>query len=479
MATLTGNLSERNIDKVTQFIPLGFILLFFSFSFLPRVQLNENLIYTFWGITAALVLFYLLVLFGILKNKVSPSIRFVPRPSHYVQAVVHFGVYGYWGAFVSQVFFQMPLIFAQIVFLYALDVLMSWARGREWRFGFGMFPIIFSTNLFLWFKDDVFYLQFAMVTVGALAKEFITWNKEGRRTHIFNPSAFSLSVASLLLIATNNTDISWGQAIAETIAYPEHMFLCIFLLSLVVQYLFKVTLVTLSAAVTLFLVALFYYKTTGVYFFITSDVPVAVFLGLHLLVTDPSTSPRTNFGRIMFGTMYGISVLILFALLDHVGTPTFYDKLLAVPLLNLTIQYLDRFARAINFSSMWPSTLRFSLSSQQLNLVHMGIWIVFFMSIYFTHTFGSSHPGRSSAYWEQACDKKLRNACRNLHHLLSIGCINKGEPLACGKLAWMKRNGIGTIRDDKKAFELINYACDNGITEACKRIDSGEFNYTK
>jgi len=293
MTTITENLSERNQDKAIQFIPLGLILLFFSFSYLPRVQQNENLVYTFWGLSAALALFYALILYGILKNKIKPTVRYVIRSSHYVQAIVQFGVYLYWGWVVSKVYSQMPLIFAQILYLYILSALISWARGKEWSLGFAMFPIIFSTNLFLWFKDDVFFLQFAMITIGALAKEFITWTKDGRRAHIFNPSAFGLSVASILLIVTNNTDISWGKAISETITYPEHIYLWIFILGLVVQYFFRVTLVTLSAAVTLFLSALVYHKLTGVFFFITSDVPVAVFLGLHLLVTDPSTSPRT------------------------------------------------------------------------------------------------------------------------------------------------------------------------------------------
>ena len=157
MITTTESLPEKKQDKAIQFIPLSLILLFFSFSFLPRVQQNENLVHIFWGISAALALFYALVLFGILKNKIKPTFQFLIRPSHYVQAIVQMGVYGYWGWVVSQVYAQMPLIFAQILFLYILNVLISWARGKEWRIGFGMFPIIFSTNLFLWFKDDVFF----------------------------------------------------------------------------------------------------------------------------------------------------------------------------------------------------------------------------------------------------------------------------------------------------------------------------------
>ena len=50
---------------------------------------------------------------------------------------------------------------AQLLFAYAFDMLLAWSRGEEYVLGFGPFPIVFSTNLFLWFKDDWFALQFA------------------------------------------------------------------------------------------------------------------------------------------------------------------------------------------------------------------------------------------------------------------------------------------------------------------------------
>ena len=478
MTSITENISEKKQSKAIYFIPSFLILFFFSLSFLPRVQQSENLIQTFWWVSVALVLLYGFVLLRLVKNKLTPSIRVILRPSHYVQAMVQLGVYIYWGWYWRPVYEQATLIIAQLVFLYILEVLISWARGRQWYLGFGVFPIIFSINLFLWFRDDIFILQFVMVTVGVLGKEFITWNKDGRITHIFNPSAFALSVASLLLIATSTSEISWGHAIANTLAYPEYIYVCIFALSLVVQYLFRVTLVTLSAAVTLILIGLVYFKITGVYFFITSDIPIAVFLGLHLLVTDPSTSPRTDFGRIMFGALYGVSVIILFAVLNQTGTPTFYDKLLAVPLLNLTIQILDRVARGVDFSRLWPKKISFNFNPHQLNKLHMVIWIVFFFSLFSANKFGNTHAGRNSDFWEEACDKNLRNACNNLYDLMDNECV-KGQPIACAKQGWMTRYAVGVERDDKKAYELVSHACDLGFEAACIRLNEGEFDYEK
>jgi hypothetical protein len=34
-------------------------------------------------------------------------------------------------------------------------------------------PIVMSTNLFIWFVDSWFALQFAMIVAGLLGKEFI------------------------------------------------------------------------------------------------------------------------------------------------------------------------------------------------------------------------------------------------------------------------------------------------------------------
>ena len=74
-------------------------------------------------------------------------------------------------------------------------------------------PVVFSTNLFLWFRDDWFYLQFVMIAVGFAAKELIRWNKDGRRTHIFNPSSFALTIFSVSLLASGACE-----------AYPDFRF---------------------------------------------------------------------------------------------------------------------------------------------------------------------------------------------------------------------------------------------------------------
>jgi hypothetical protein len=92
----------------------------------------------------------------------------------------------YWSFYWDPIRAAAILLAGQIVFAYAFDMLLTWSRRDTHLLTFGPFPIIFSINLFLRFRDDLFALQFVMVAIGFLAKEFIRWNKDGRRVHIFN-----------------------------------------------------------------------------------------------------------------------------------------------------------------------------------------------------------------------------------------------------------------------------------------------------
>src|SRR5690606_40652946 len=61
------------------------------------------------------------------------------------------------------------------------------------------------------------YLQFLVVAVGFLGKEFVRWHREGKKVHIFNPSAFTLGLFSLLILATGTTNLTWARELATTL----------------------------------------------------------------------------------------------------------------------------------------------------------------------------------------------------------------------------------------------------------------------
>src|SRR4029079_14862014 len=131
---------------------------------------------------------------------------------------------------------------------------------------------------------------------------------------------------------------------ANTIFDTPHIHLVIFLAALPGMLLFGVSKVTLVAVTTMYLIGQAYLAATGTYLFYDAFVPPAALIGTTLLVTDPSTSPRTDLGRILFGSLYALGIVAIFVLLDQRHIPTFYDKLLAVPFLNLMVIAIDRYA---------------------------------------------------------------------------------------------------------------------------------------
>ena len=216
-------------------------------SFHPRVQVNPRLAESVWASAALLLLLICAVWSFTTRNGRKLTYAFVPIKVHYVQLMMHSSIYLYWGWYWPHVYHAWPLILIQLLFTYVFDMCLCWLRRDHWIFGLGVFPIVLSTNLFLSFRDDWFYLQFAMLCIAMLCKEFIKWTRNNRRTHIFNPSGIALCITSLALIVTKATYITWGEAIANTLRRPPHIYLELFLLGLVVQALFSVTGVTLRS----------------------------------------------------------------------------------------------------------------------------------------------------------------------------------------------------------------------------------------
>jgi hypothetical protein len=396
------------------------------------------------------------------------------KKQHYMQACGQGLILLYWGWYWPQVYEHAPFILAQLLFAYAFDMLLSWSRRDVYTLGFAPFPVIFSISLFLWFKPDWFYLQFVMVALGFAAKDLIRWNKDGRSSHIFNPSSFPLAVFSLVLIATGTTGLTWGKEIASTEFYPPHMYLMLFLIGLPGQYFFGVTLMTMSAVLTTYAFGLAYFATTGIYFFYDSYIPISVFLGMLLLFTDPATAPRTESGRIIFGVIYGLSTVALYQLLGSYGLPTFYDKLLQVPFMNLSIRLIDRAARSRWLQRFDPAALGRSLLPRQRHLAFMSIWAVAFIVMSAVQGVGDSHRGQWLPFWQQACEDGRAYACPYLADLESKFC-DDGSGWACNEAGLLhialSRSGEDLRRADPAgAVQPLKRGCDLGFETACGNV---------
>ncbi|HEX4276831.1 MAG TPA: hypothetical protein VHZ74_15855 [Bryobacteraceae bacterium] len=455
-------------------LPLAFTGALAAAAFLPQIHGNARAFLAVLGAAAALSAWNAVLLLLSRRGGRTLTLHVVPKKQHYVQACAQGAVLLYWGWYWPQAVAFAWFILAQLLFAYAFDMLLCWSRRDSCILGFAQFPVIFSINLFLWFKPDWFYLQFLMIALGLAAKEFVHWNRDGRSTHIFNPSSLPLAVFSLILLATGTSDITWGQQIATTQFYPPQMYLMLFLAGLPGQLLFGVTSMTMSAVVATWLFGRLYFAATGIYFFYDSYIPISVFLGMHLLFNDPTTSPRTELGRVIYGAFYGLSTIALYELLGRGGLPTFYDKLLQVPLLNLFVKAIDGLARSRFVRALDPAAIGRALVPRARNAAWTAVWASVFIVLSATQQVGDKHPGQWMPFWRQACSDGRPYACPYLADLTENSC-NRGSGWACNEAGMLdivlSRSGEDLRRADPvEALQPLTHGCELGFQPACRNL---------
>ncbi len=444
-------------------VPIVAALLLVGLAWTPRVSHNNALMASFFAAAGVLAVWSVVLALRMRRKKEGPELVLILRRQHYIQAFLQLLLYAYWGWYWRSVYDYAFLIVAQIVFGVGFDALLNWSRGRRAVLGFGIMPIILSTNVFIWFKDDWYIFQFAMIALGYMGKGLITWERDGQKTHIFNPSGFALSVVSIILITTGNTGMTWGVEIAETLFRPPNIYVLIFLLGVVVQALFSVTAMTLAAITVVYGFGAIYALVTGAYFYVDTGIPIAVFLGMFLLVTDPSTSPRTEAGRLLFGAGYGVSVLFFYWLLERFGVPSFYDKLLGIPLCNLSVRALDHWARGMKWQTAKARPL-FQRVTAHVNSWEMGVLAVLFGLMIGTGFIGDRNDGNSIAHWRKECAVSGEGSkpCEALERLLNGAC-DTGSGWACNELGSVYR-GLGMTERWKPLFVK---ACSVGFEAGC------------
>src|SRR5207249_2836664 len=192
-------------------VPLLFALELVGLAFVNSVRHTPPLLWSFVG-AAAVLIGWTLVLFRSAAGEGRTFALLISlRKQHYLQALAQGSVFLYWGWYWPQVYESAHLIAAQLLFAYGVDMLLVWSRRDAYTLGFGPFPVVFSINLFLWFKPDWFYLQFLMVALGFAVKELIRWNNDGRQAHIFNPSSFPLAGFSFGRILPGQRHLQWAR----------------------------------------------------------------------------------------------------------------------------------------------------------------------------------------------------------------------------------------------------------------------------
>jgi hypothetical protein len=450
-------------------LPLVFAAALLAVSLITPIRQNPRLAWSVAGAALLLMAWGAVLLALSARSRRALALNVVLRRQHYVQACAHTAILLYWGWYWRPVYAAAWLIAAQILFAYAFDMLLIWSRRDVYTLGFGPFPIVFSMNLFLWFRHEWFFWQFVMLAVAFAGKALLQWDNRGRLTHIFNPSALALTVMSIGLLVAGASDITWGREIAITQFYPPQMYLYLFIVSLPGQILFGVTSMTVAAVTTTYLFGLVYFGLTGTYFFIDSYVPIAVFLGMHLLFTDPSTSPRAELGRLIFGVVYGLSVVGLYALLAAAGLPTFYDKLLQVPLMNLSVRHIDRLVQWPALRHVNPENLLRRFTGYRRNLAYVCLWGMLFVLISATGGLGDRHPGQWLPFWQEACRQTRPRACSYVEQFETTLC-RAGSGWACNELGILK-----SVHDADSLGALASWqrGCEMGFGPACANARDG------
>jgi hypothetical protein len=135
----------------------------------------------------------------------------------------------------------------------------------------------------------------------------------------------------------------------------------------------------------------------------------------------------------LYGVLYGLTTVLLYDLLLSANTPGFYDKLLQVPLLNLSVKLLDRFARSPKLKAFDPAVWAREWAPRRRHLAYMGVWASAFVAMSASGHLGDDHPGQWTPFWEQACAADKRDACLNLYFLHDGYCAD-GSAWSCNEV---------------------------------------------
>ncbi len=421
---------------------------------LERVQSTPGLL---WAFVAAAVL-GVSANYWLVAERKDLEVEWRPRAPHVLQIFAQGAAYGYWAWHWPPTQEQLLLVLAQLPFAYLIEMFIGWRRYGRFRLGFGPFPIVGSINLFLWMTDAWWGLQLGMVGIAYLARELLQWERDGVRQHIFNPSAIALVAVALPLILTGNASIARGQEIASSLGLGPYCYESMLLAGLIVQLAFPVVLTTMAAFATTFVLGWLYTAQTGVYHYVDTTIPIAVFLGMTLLITDPVSSPKSSGGKVLFGVLYGLGVFVLFDVLwAFNGLPwgeniTYFDKLLCVPLLNLAVPLIEPLGKKL--SALFAG-IGERLGERRSNYVHVGVWLLIYV---LARPALTAHPGREVELWRRACAQQKK-------------------PAACEKMAvvWQTRCATEAPEKRQKGCEevgemLLEPACEHGIQRACAKL---------
>lgn len=298
----------------------------------------------------------MLILLGLVVYKIKTkqvwTFHWDFRVAHLIQTCVQSSILLFMSLYSPYIKAFVPYIPIQILFGFIIDFLISIARYRSYRVGLSALPIVMSINLFIWFQPELLSFQFLMITLAFLSKHYFLRRAVGERVHIFNPSAFGMFFGSLFLIYFGH-EYSWLNALSGSYnASRPEIFYWILAMGALSQIAGQVFAISFGAVLTLF--SFCYLSEWLIGIPLTNQwIDPAVLVGVTLLITDPVTTPKTNWGRFLFGCTYGLAILAAYGALSYFREPGYFAKILSVPIMNYLAPYFDRL-RSPSIIKAWP-----------------------------------------------------------------------------------------------------------------------------
>jgi hypothetical protein len=154
--------------------------------------------------------------------------------------------------------------------------------------------------------------------------------------------------------------------------------------------------------------------------------------------------------------------------------PTFYDKLLQVPILNLSIKWIDRAAHSRMLRPFDPAALGRSLAPRQRHLAYISIWAIVFAGMSAAQGVGDSHRGQWLPFWRQACDDERAYACPYLADL-QVSFCDQGSGWACNE-AGILHIALSQSGEDQRRVDPADAAvpftrgCSLEFAAACQNL---------
>ena len=139
-----------------------------------------------------------------------------------------------------------------------------------------------------------------------------------------------------------------------------------------------------------------------------------------------------------------------------------------MPLLNLSVRWIDRLARVLEASSPLGRIAE-RMARPNANLAQMAVWVAFFAAMTLIGATDGRHRGDTVPFWEQACAEGRPQACERLLQIEASYCAD-ASAWACNELGRHYTDGDIVTADAALGLDYFSRACELRFRPACLNL---------